>query len=125
MASTATAGIRAIGHLHGLGTWTSSSVVTNPGSGQVIVDTGPLTAGSYLFGVNGAADNTWTYDIQWRDSTNTITNQFARRIPAAGNDDWLAPNKISIATNERIRVACVGTPTANVQLSIFYMEVAT
>jgi hypothetical protein len=103
----------------------SSSVVTNPGNAQVIVDTGPLVAGSYLFGVNGAATNTWTYDIKWMDVTNTATNQFVRRIPAAGNDDWLAPNKITIASNERLRVVCVGTPTADVQLSIFYMEVAT
>lgn len=118
------AGPRAVGHLHGEGTWVSSSVVTNPGNGQVIVDTGALTAGRYLFGVNGAADNTWTYDVQHRDSTNATTLNFVRRIPASGNDDLLFPNKVTVAQDERVRVVCVGTPTINLQLSIFYMELA-
>ena len=119
------AGPRAVGHLHGLGFWVSSSVVTNPGNNQVIVSTGPLTAGTYLFGVNGASDNTWTYDVKWMDSTDTVTHQFIRRIPAAGNDDLLFPSKITIADQERVKVVCVGTPTANVQLSIFHFEIAT
>lgn len=119
------AGPRAVGHLHGLGTWVSSAVTTNPGSGQVIVSTGPLTAGSYLFGVDGSSDNTWTYDVKWMDITDTVTHQFIRRIPAAGNDDLLFPNKITVGDQERVKVVCVGTPTANVQLSLFYMEVAT
>lgn len=116
-------GNRAVGHLQGTTGWVSSSVVTNPGDNQVIVDTGALTAANYLFGVNGASNNTWTYDVQHRDSTNATTLDFVRRIPAAGNDDLLFPNKITLAQDERIRVVCVGTPTADVQLSIFYMEV--
>lgn len=115
-------GTQAVGHLHGTVVWSSSSVVANPGNGQVIVDTGQLTAANYLFGVTGSADNTWTYDVKWMDATNTITNQFIRRIPTAGNDDLLFPNKIALAANERVKVVCVGTPTVNVQLSLFWME---
>lgn len=117
------AGNKAVGHLQGDGTWTSSGIVNNPGNDQVIVDTGAMTAGRYLIGVDGAADNTWTYDVQHRDSTNTSTLHFVRRIPAAGNDDLLFPNKITLAQDERIRVVCVGTPTINAQLSLFTLEV--
>lgn len=116
-------GNRAVGHLQGTTDWISSSVVSNPGNNQVIVDTGAMVAGNYLLGVNGAATNTWTYDVQHRDSTNATTIDFIRRIPAAGNDDLLFPNKITLAQDERIRVVCVGTPTVDVQLSLFYMEV--
>jgi hypothetical protein len=115
-------GTKAVGYLHGTVTWTSSASLFNPGAGTVIVDTGALVAGNYLVGVDGSADAAWVYDVEYRDSTNTTTLQFVRRRPASGNDDLLFPNKILVSANERVRVVSVSGGGANVQLSLFTME---
>jgi hypothetical protein len=116
-------GAQAVGFLHGATAWVSGAVITNPTTGLTIVDTGPLTtAANYLFAVTGSCDASWTYEVRHLD-VGLATLHAVRRIPAAGNDDLLFPNKIRLENNERLRVVCIANATANVQLSIFWIEV--
>ena len=116
-------GAQAVGFLHGAAAWVSGSVIANPTAGLTIVDTGPLTtAANYLFAVVGCTDAAWTYEARHLDAS-LATLHSIRRIPAAGNDDLLFPNKIRLEINERLRVVCIADATANVQLSIFWLEV--
>lgn len=114
---------KAVGFLYGDGVWYSGSILTNPSDGAVLLDTGPLQKGEYLVALTGASSVDWVYDIQHRNATNTGNNDSQRRRPAKGNDDFFFPSKLSIATDERIRLVLVGTIAGEVQHSIFLAEV--
>jgi hypothetical protein len=64
------------------------------------------------------------YDLQHRNAANSgnIDSQ-RRRMTGAGNDDFMAPNKITVAEGERARVVLVGGVTGEIQMSIFALEV--
>ena len=108
---------------HGSGFWTSGSILTNPIATTVLVDTGALSAGRYLFSVSAESDVAWIYDIQHRNAANGANVAAQRRRPAAGSEDFLFPNKITIAENERVRLLLVNGVTGEVQACIFYVEV--
>lgn len=116
-------GNQAVGYLQGTTGWVSGTVNTNPADQTVLVDSGALTAGSYLFAVVGAGSVAWIYDVQQRDSANATSVDSQRRRPAAGNEDFLFPNKITLASNERVRCILQGAVVGEVQMSLFYMEV--
>ena len=107
----------------GTATWFSGSVLTDPGNDDVIVDTGQLAAGNYLIAISGAGSVDWVYDFEHRDAANAANNDVQRRRPAAGNDDFIIPNKITLALNERIRAIMDGAITGELQMSIFVVEV--
>lgn len=65
----------------------------------------------------------WVYDVQHRDAANAVNNDAQRRRLAAGNEDLLFPNKITLAEQERLRCVLVGAIVGEVQMSIFWMEV--
>jgi hypothetical protein len=109
-----------------IGSWHTGSVLTNPSSGDVLVDSGQMKAGWYLVGVMGTATVAVVYDLQLRDKDNATTVQAQRRrfgaTLASQNDDALLPNKISVQQNERLRCVLVGSITGEVQLSLFRTE---
>lgn len=101
------------------GLWFPGSVAINPSDATVLVDTGPLTIGTYFVSVQGGANVAWVYDLQHRDSTNSSNVHAQRRFPAAGNEDFICASTFDLATNERLRCVLVGSITGTVQLSIF------
>lgn len=112
-----------------VGAWTTGAVLTNPSNGDVLVDSGPMSAvrgGYFLVGVIASASVPVVYDLQIRNAANTVTLQSQRRRLAGTtsnlNDDLLLPNKISMHQNERLRCVLVGGITGEVQLSIFTQE---
>lgn len=124
--------LAAVGALRGEGQWFAGDVLTNPGNGIVLVDTGPISPpGEYLFAVHGTCDVAWVYDVQYRAADNLSTNtspsgfpEAQRRRLAAGVEDFIFPNKLSnILLNERIRVVLVGAIVGQVQMSIFVQRV--
>lgn len=117
-------GAKAVGFLQGATNWTSGALQANPVDTTVLVDTGPLAQGNYLFATVIATDTASTADVQWRDATNATNNDSQRRfIPSGQNDDFLFPNKITLANNERLRIVQVGNLTGNEQASIYWLEV--
>lgn len=102
----------------------AGSVLTNPSDSTVIVDTGQLEEGNYLFGFiisNSVAAN---IDIQHRDAANSSNIDFMRiRIANAGTEYPLFPSKIKIETNQRIRLIMSGGITGGIQANIFYIRV--
>lgn len=116
-------GNQAVGFLQGDQTWVSGSILTNPADQTVLVDTGPMTAGRYLFAVIGTSSVAWVYDVQQRDSANATNIDSQRRRVSAGTEDLLFPNKVTLAQNERLRCLLQGAIVGEVQMSIFWMEV--
>lgn len=102
----------------------AGSVLTNPADATVIVDTGQLDEGNYLFGFiieNSVAANV---DIQHRNSANNANIDFMRvRIANAGTEYPIFPSKIKIETNQRIRLVMSGGITGEIQANIFYIRV--
>lgn len=111
------------GFKQGTGVWASGMPVTGPIDGQLLVDTGELDAGNYLFGITGSSSTDWVYDIQQRDATNSTNIDAQLRRPSAGNDDFLFPNKVTVAQGERLRVVMSGGTAGTVQMSIFAIPV--
>ena len=109
-------------NLLGRGRWWAGSILTNPTDGTVLVDSGPITAGTYLVALVGTGSVAWVYDFQHRDAANAANNNAQRRRPAAGNEDFLAPNKVQVASGERFRAVLVGNVTGEVQMSVFALE---
>jgi hypothetical protein len=105
------------------GRWESGLIYTDPADGQVLVDSGSLEAGSYLIGGMGAGSAAWVYDIQHRNAANTATLDSQRRRPAAGNEDFLLPNKIPVGPGERVRLVLVGAVTGQIQMSLVLQTV--
>lgn len=112
-----------------VGQWHTGEILTNPSSGDVLVDTGPISAvkgGYYLVGVVGSASVAIVYDLQLRNAANDTTLQSQRRRFAGTesnrNDDLLLPNKISVQQDQRLRCVLVGNITGEVQMSLFKME---
>lgn len=117
-------GTKAVGYLQGSSDWVSGSVNVNPTDGTVLADTGPLNPGNYLFATVIASSVASAADIQYRDSTNASNNDAQRRFVVAGqNDDFLFPNKLTLANNERLRIVQNGNVTGTVQASIYWLEV--
>lgn len=107
-------------HVIGEGVWVAGSLLTNPEDTDILVDTGELPGGVYLFAVSGASDSAWVYDVQRRNAANTSNIASQRRRPPAGSEDFMFPNKIIVAPGERLRVVLVGGVTGEVQMSIYY-----
>jgi hypothetical protein len=117
-------GAKAVGFLQGNSAWTAGAIQVNPVDTTVLVDSGPLVPGNYLFATVIATDTGETADIQYRDAANATNNDSQRRfVPAGQNDDFLFPNKLTLANNERIRIVQVGNLVGNVQASLFWLEV--
>jgi hypothetical protein len=113
-----------------IGQWHTGNVLTNPSNGDVLVDTGPLSAlrgGYYLVGVVASATVAVVYDLQLRNAANDATVQSQRRRFAATdsnkNDDLMLPNKIQVTQDQRLRCVLVGSITGEVQVSLFKQEV--
>lgn len=117
------AGPRSVGYQRGLGTWTAGAIQTNPADNTIFVDTGAITpGGEYIFAVYAAGSVACVYDVQHRDAANASTLQSQRSRPAAGNDYFIFPNKITILNNERVRCSLVGAIVGELQASIFFQE---
>lgn len=117
------AGPRAVGYQRGLGTWAAGAVLSNPTDNTVIVDTGPISpGGEYIFACYAAGSVAAVYDVEHRDAANASTLQSQRSRPAAGNDYFIFPNKITILNNERVRCSLRGGITGELQISIFFQE---
>lgn len=118
----------------GVHDWAPGGLVNAPGAGAVLADTGPLSAGAYLFHVFGWSDTGMTYQIEHRDAANTGTvvafNGVAKTmifpIAANGKDEFVWGNKETLADQERLRVvlAAGSAAPANCMFGIFFQEVA-
>lgn len=107
----------------GTGVWFPGAIATNPADQTVLVDTLALLPGTYLVSVQGAGSVAWTYDLQRRDSTNSVNQASQRRRPAAGNEDFICAGTFDLLTNERMRCVLQGAITGEVQLSIWMQPV--
>ena len=101
------------------GLWEDGAEATNPTDNQILVDSGPLRAGNYLFAVIAGASVDWVYVLEHRNAANDANLNTQKRYPLAGNDDFFSPNKIAIGEGERLRVRLVGSITGVVQVSLF------
>lgn len=100
------------------------SLLTNPSSGDITVDTGALSEGNYLFGFLVTTSVAAIIDIQHRNAANSANiNSFRTRASQEGTGHILFPSKIRIATSERIRMVMGGTITGELQASIFYVKI--
>lgn len=103
---------------------TVGSLLTNPSSGGVVVDTGQLSEGNYLFGFLVTTSVAAIIDIQHRNAANSANiDSFRTRASQEGTGHILFPSKIRLATNERIRLVMGGTITGELQATIFYVKV--
>jgi hypothetical protein len=117
--------LMAVGHIHGDVNWTPGAIQTNPVDGTILVDTGTMNLGKYLFAVVLSSTVASSSEIQYRNVGNSASIAAQRRGCLAGfNDDFMFPNKLIINTGERLRVVQVGGVTGTVQASIFWMELA-
>lgn len=107
----------------GDGLWVDGSEATNPGDNQILVDSGPLKQGNYLFAVITGASVDWVYYLEHRNALNDANISLQKRYPKAGNDDFFSPNKVFVAEGERLRVRLSGAITGVIQASIFTQEV--
>lgn len=112
-----------------IGFWHTGMVLTNPSNGDVLVDSGPVSAqkgGWFLVGVVGYATVPVTYDLQIRNAANDTTVKAQLRTFAATesnrNDDLLLPNKIALQQDQRLRCVLSGTIMGVIQLSLFMVE---
>lgn len=102
----------------------AGSVLTNPADTTVIVDTGQLEEGNYLFGFIMESSVAANVDVQHRNAANSANVDFMRiRISDAGTEYPLFPSKIKIETNQRIRLVMSGGITGEIQANIFYIRV--
>lgn len=102
----------------------AGSVLTNPADTTVIVDTGQLDEGNYLFGFIMESSVAANVDVQHRNAANGANIDFVRiRISDAGTEYPLFPSKIKIETNQRIRLVMSGGITGEIQANIFYIRV--
>jgi hypothetical protein len=109
----------------GEGKWFAGTLLTNPGDGATLVDSGVLPAGNYLLAVVGSTTGDAKYDLQHRDAPNTGTVKSQRRVLQANfNEDFLSPNKFAVGEGERVRCVASGAITGVIQLSIWLQRVA-
>jgi len=105
------------------GRWISGDLLTNPTDTTVLVDSGPLNQGLYLFAAFGSGSVAFVYDIQHRNAANNASLSVQRRRAIAGNEDTLLPSRISLREGERVRLVLVGNVTGDVQMSLFEVGV--
>jgi hypothetical protein len=112
-----------------IGAWYTGAILTNPSNGDVLVDTGIMSAakgGYFLVGVVASSSVALVYDLQIRNAANDTTLQSQRRRMAGTtsnlNDDLLLPNKVPIHQGERLRCVLVGGIVGEAQLSLFTQE---
>lgn len=106
------------------GIWTSGGVTVNPIANDVIVSTGALDAGDYLFQIMLNASVASRFIIEHRNAADSATLD-SIEVPL-GIDQFIQPifgNKISLAQSERIRVIIKTGVTGNVQGSIFSSKI--
>lgn len=101
------------------------SILSNPGGGTLLVDTGALAAGNYLVGFIISHTAATYIDVQHRDSTNTANIENPIRLVYGGGDTeypmW--PSKITIALNQRLRVVMAQALVGDIQASVFLVLV--
>lgn len=102
----------------------AGSVLTNPADTTVMVDTGQLEEGNYLFGFIIEASVAANVDIQHRNAANSANIDFIKiRVANAGTEYPLFPSKVRINTNQRVRLVMSGGITGEIQANIFYIRV--
>jgi len=108
------------------GTKIVGSILTNPASGTLLIDTEALVAGNYLIGFILSHTVPILVDVQHRDATNTSNIENPIRLVYGGSDTeypmW--PSKIAVALNQRVRVVMANTIVGDVQGSVFVVLVA-
>lgn len=90
-----------VGFLQGAGVVANGVDKTNPSATDVIVDTGAVNKGNYLFHVTGYGSAAFLYDFQIRNAANGANIYSFRRNVAAGNEDFIPGFKIPLETNHR------------------------
>ena len=106
------------------GIWTSGGVTVNPLANDVIVSTGALNAGDYLFQIMLNASVAAMFIIEHRNAADSSTLD-SIEVPL-GADQYIQPifgNKIILAQSERVRVIIKTGVTGNVQGSIFSSKI--
>ena len=102
--------------------WLSSGRVPNPIIDQVIIDSGPLTGGSYFFDVFASSTVNSALEVQLRDATNTITlkSQIIAAKGFATSWGFSVPSTVylEILPNQRIRVIQAIAAVGSVSVSM-------
>ncbi len=106
------------------GAWAAGSVATNPSATDVLVTTGQLAAGDWLFSANMHSEAATTLQIAHRNAANSADlKAYDIPVPADTEIPIIIPIKIPMAKNERIVIRCKANVTGDVQASIFYSQV--
>lgn len=121
-------------YVHGLNTaqmldaWVSGAVINDPTAADILVNTGQLSAGSYLFQVNAHSTVDTYIEFAYRNAADSADNKTAYEIPLPADIDvpFILTVSLTIAQNERIVVRARDTISSNddVQASIFYSKLA-
>lgn len=103
-----------------------SGVVTNPAAGAVLVDTGPLSAGSRSALVIVAATVATRFRYQWRDAANTnVVQEQYFIVPANGTvvlPTPVAGQEYTMQEGERLRVIVDAGITGSASASLFFQR---
>jgi len=103
--------------------WYTNGVQTNPGAGQVMADTGPISiaGGQATYQIRIVTSGTImaTFDFEHRNDANTTTLKSQQiRLLASGTQE-VGILVIEVAEGERFRVVMVNGIVGTVQASIF------
>ena len=82
----------------------SAGLLTAPGAGTVMADTGPLPIGAYSLEIWMQAQTFNTFDLQWRNALNTA-NLVIHRFPVIASENEFVSIRFDVQNdNERFRL---------------------
>jgi hypothetical protein len=105
------------------GTWVAGGLTVNPLANDVIVDTGALSVGDYLFEFFIDSTVATRLIIEHRNAANGATLK-SKEIPVAADSlvQIVLGNEFSLVDNERVRAIMKSSITGTVQGSIIYAK---
>lgn len=105
------------------GSWVAGGLTVNPSTNDVIVDTGALAAGPYVFEFLLDSTVDTRLIIEHRNAANSATLK-SKEVPLATNS-WVQivlGNDLDLLENERLRAIMKAGITGTVQGSIIYAK---
>jgi hypothetical protein len=100
--------------------WANSGRLTNPVAAQIVLDSGPLSAGTRRLVIVLACSVAATCELQYRNAANdtTLKSQIIC-VPALGFVSLEIPQGLDNVDNERYRIELVATIAGILSCSVF------
>lgn len=103
------------------GIWVAGGIATNPSNGDILVTTGAVKGGDYLFAFNIHASADAVVTLVQRNSTDDADKaSYDIKVPADQDVSFYIPLHIGVLQNERLLLRMKGGITGTIQGSIFY-----